>query len=82
MNEVKELVDSIITTIVQTNLKTPTKLVTNTEPFLAALELTVVAANYAPLATVALAELKKSLKSIILSEKTVFNKAEFFQKIT
>lgn len=82
LNEVKELVDAIFLQIVSTNLKTPAKLVTNTEPFLAALEVSVVAAIYAPLSSTVLPELKVSFKTVVLTEKTIFNRIEFFQKIT
>lgn len=82
LNEVKELVDSIIVSIFQVNIKVPTKLVTNSEPFLASLEVLTLASNYEPLSVLAYAELKKYLKTVILSEKTFTNKQEFFSKIS
>lgn len=82
MNEVKDLVDAIIVNILQPILKAPAKIVSSTEQFLAALELTVLVAGYAPLAGLAAPEIKKSLKAVLLSEKTFLNKTEFFEKLS
>ena len=40
------------------------------------------AANYEPLSAIASVELKKVIKTVILSDKIVLNKHEFLSKIT
>ena len=82
LNEIKELVDGIVASIFLPNVKAPTKLITNSEPFLAALEVVTFAANYEPLSAVASVELKKVIKTVILSDKIILNKNEFLSKIT